>query len=118
MHSPKTAENSAALAAVDELAAASGSAPEASGMAEMEQLVHQSQAAPGQPSAAPSQPSAPAEAAQRFNWSTHKNEGMRLRRMMDSNSERFPHMAKLWEGTNKDRNGKKQILFFFKINFQ
>ena len=53
-------------------------------------------------------PSAPAEI--KINWSTHKKEGMRLDRLIESNVASFPHMAKMWEGNNKDtplKNGVK-----------
>lgn len=40
----------------------------------------------------------------KINWSTHRKEGMRLDRMVNSNAESFPHMAKLWNGSNKDPN--------------
>lgn len=56
--------------------------------------------APGQPTKAPAQTQAPAE---KINWSTHKKEGMRLDRLIESNREAFPHMAKMWNGTNKDQ---------------
>jgi len=45
-----------------------------------------------------------AEKVQKINWSTHRKEGMRLDRMVNSNAENFPHMAKLWNGSNKDPN--------------
>lgn len=51
-------------------------------------------------------PSAPAEI--KINWSTHKKEGMRLDRLIESNMASFPHMAKMWEGNNKDTPLKKR----------
>ncbi len=47
-------------------------------------------------------PPSQADVAPKVNWSTHKNEGMRLTRMMDSNGESFPHMKKLWDSNKKD----------------
>ncbi|CAL1164948.1 unnamed protein product [Cladocopium goreaui] len=43
------------------------------------------------------------------NWSSHKKEGMRLKRLMEESSEgaKFPHMQKLWGGSAADR---KQLL--------
>ena len=55
-----------------------------------------------------SQPAAPGQAPQdevnveHVNWSSHKKEGMRLTRLLDSRREEFPHMSKLWDGNKKD----------------
>ena len=38
----------------------------------------------------------------KVNWSTHKNEGMRLSRFVESNAADFPHMAKMFEGSKKE----------------
>ena len=41
----------------------------------------------------------------RIDWTTHKKEGMRLKRLMEESSTGsidFPHMEKLWNGTKED----------------
>jgi len=38
---------------------------------------------------------------EKVNWSTHKNEGMRLTRFVESNAAQFPHMAQMFESGNK-----------------
>ena len=81
-----------APSAVPETLAADG------GMAEMEQLVLASKQ---QPVATP-RPAAPQNVPDSINWSSHRKEGMRLTRLMDSNQDRFPHMLKMWNGSKKD----------------
>ena len=83
----------------------------ADALQEMEALVQAGQAA--------NQPQAPAarqvqQQAATVNWSTHKKEGMRLTRLMDSNAATFPHMAKMWEGSKKDRKTKQIYKHTFK----
>ena len=44
-------------------------------------------------------------ATEKLDWSTHRKEGMRLKRLMEESSEgaRFPHMQKLFnEGSKED----------------
>ena len=73
------------------------------GLQEMERLVHATQAqGPGVPGVRPAQPARPTPDSS-ANWSSHKKEGMRLTRMMDANAQAYPHMAKMWEGSKKDR---------------
>ena len=46
----------------------------------------------------------------RVDWTTHKKEGMRLKRLMEESAhgaEQFPHMHKLW---SSGRDGQKQLL--------
>jgi len=41
----------------------------------------------------------------RIDWTTHKKEGMRLKRLMEENADgatSFPNMAKLWNGSKED----------------
>ena len=41
-----------------------------------------------------------------ISWSTHKKEGMRLKRLMEDSADgqrMYPHMAKMWSGTKEDR---------------
>lgn len=68
--------------------------------AELEALMDQSRSLPA-PAVAPTGDEP--QPGSKINWSTHKNEGMRLTRMMDSNGESFPHMKKLWDSNKKDR---------------
>ena len=42
---------------------------------------------------------------ERVDWTTHKKEGMRLKRLMEESQDgaaRFPHMAQLWNGSKED----------------
>ena len=42
---------------------------------------------------------------ERVDWTTHKKEGMRLKRLMEENAQgasKFPHMAKMWSGSKED----------------
>ena len=44
-----------------------------------------------------------------ISWSTHKKEGMRLKRLMEESADgpkNYPHMAKMWSGTKEDRGIK------------
>lgn len=50
------------------------------------------------------------QGVEKVNWSTHKNEGMRLTRFVESNSAQFPHMAQMFESGNK-----KEWVFRFEI---
>lgn len=68
--------------------------------AELEALMDQSRSLPA-PAVAPTGDEP--QPGSKINWSTRKNEGMRLTRMMDSNGESFPHMKKLWDSNKKDR---------------
>ena len=74
----------------------------ADALQEMEALVHAAQASPPAPTARRAQ-----QPADTVNWSSHKKEGMRLTRLMDSNAAAYPHMAKMWEGSKKDRKTKQ-----------
>lgn len=50
----------------------------------------------------------------RIDWTTHKKEGVRLKRLMEESSEgaSFPNMAKLWNGTKEDgREGGDKYLY-------
>ena len=47
---------------------------------------------------------------EKVNWSTHKKEGMRLTRFIESNAAQYPHMAKMFDGSNKKDPG-----YFFSI---
>ena len=51
----------------------------------------------------------PAGKSCEISWSTHKKEGMRLKRLMEDSADgpkNFPHMAKMWCGTKEDRGIK------------
>ena len=39
---------------------------------------------------------------EKVNWSSHKNEGMRLSRFVDTHGAEFPHMQKMFEGSKKE----------------
>ena len=56
-------------------------------------------------------PAAPAGSNDiRIDWTTHKKEGMRLKRLMEESAhgaEQFPHMHKIWQS---GRDGQKQLL--------
>eukprot|EP00438_Fugacium_kawagutii_P017116 Skav204432 [mRNA] locus=scaffold1093:68687:69917:- [translate_table: standard] len=44
------------------------------------------------------------------NWSTHRKEGMRLKRLMEESAqgEKFPHMKQMWAGSAADRKNLLQ----------
>lgn len=69
-------------------------------LAEIEGMVMADLKKPAGPT--PTAPSTTTPVEIKINWSTHKKEGMRLSRMMDSQAEAFPHMMKLWSGSTKD----------------
>lgn len=52
-------------------------------------------------------------------WTTHKKEGMRLKRLMEENADgatTYPHMAKLWNGSKEDTWGShvdKKTIFTY-----
>lgn len=50
----------------------------------------------------------------RIDWTTHRKEGMRLKRLMEESSEgkRYPHMQELFAGS-KEATHFKFIVFFF-----
>ena len=68
-------------------------------------------AASALPAATVAVPAAAADAGTlRIDWTTHKKEGMRLKRLMEESAhgaEQFPHMHKLWQS---GREGQKQLL--------
>ena len=60
---------------------------------------------------------------QRIDWTTHKKEGMRLKRLMEENADgatSYPHMAKLWNGSKEDMWGshvEKKTIFTYIVCF-
>ena len=50
---------------------------------------------------------------EKVNWATHKKEGMRLTRFVESNAAQYPHMAQMFDGGNK----KDRVGYFVSVCF-
>ena len=53
------------------------------------------------------------------NWSSHKKEGMRLKRLMEESADgkNFPHMTQMWQGSMAEPWQQLGISFFFLVHF-
>ena len=59
-------------------------------------------------------------ALEKIDWTTHKKEGMRLKRLIEEScdgAQNFPYMAKMWAGSKEDYGGiAAQIKLLFKVS--